>query len=71
MYKRQWQYFGDRLNENGCTGDAYVQTTVFYTQSLMMLEKGVPPKILEEAKTQAESLWKDNSQRAMHEQGCG
>ncbi|HEY5810007.1 MAG TPA: hypothetical protein VIT67_18690 [Povalibacter sp.] len=66
-----WQYFGDRLNENGCTGDAYVQTTVFYMQSLTMLEKGVPPKILEQAKTQAETLWQDNSQRAMHEQGCG
>ena len=25
-----WQYFGDRLNEAGCMGDAYVPTTLAF-----------------------------------------
>lgn len=66
-----WQYFGARLNENGCTGDAYVQNVVFYTQTLSAMEKGVKPKVLEDAKAQADTLWQNNSARAMHEQGCG
>ncbi|HEY5807960.1 MAG TPA: hypothetical protein VIT67_08325 [Povalibacter sp.] len=66
-----WQYFGDRLNESGCTGDAYVQNTVFYTQTLTMLEQGQTPTVLEQARTQAETLWRDNGERAKHEQGCG
>lgn len=66
-----WQYFGARLNENGCTGDAYVQNVVFYTQTLTMLEKGLKPDVLEDAKSQADTLWQNNGERAMHEQGCG
>lgn len=66
-----WQYFGDRLNEAGCMGDAYVMTSLGFAQSLPMLEKGQPAQLLEAAKTQAESLWKDNSERAKKENGCG
>jgi hypothetical protein len=66
-----WQYYGDRLNESGCAGDAYVLTTVAFAQTLAMLEKGQDPKVLEEARTQAENLWRDNGARAMREQGCG
>ncbi|HMN46297.1 MAG TPA: hypothetical protein PKE27_17095 [Povalibacter sp.] len=66
-----WQYYGDRLNETGCTGDAYVQNAVVFSQSIGMLEKGQPPSILEQAKTQGETLWQQNSERAKKEQGCG
>lgn len=65
-----WQYFGDRLNEAGCTGDAYITTSLGFAQTLPMLEKGQPPNVLEAAKTQAEALWKENSQRAKKENGC-
>lgn len=65
-----WQYFGDRLNEAGCMGDAYVMTSLGFAQSLPMLERGQPAQVLEAAKTQAESLWKDNSERAKKENGC-
>ena len=66
-----WQYFGERLNEAGCTGDAYVQTSATFTQSIAMLEKGQKPQLLEQAKAQAESLWQENGARARKEQGCG
>lgn len=66
-----WQHFGDRLNEAGCLGDAYVMTSLGFAQSIPMLEKGQPAQVLEAAKTQAESLWKDNSERAKKENGCG
>lgn len=66
-----WQYFGDRLNETGCTGDAYVQNSVAFTQAIAMLEKGQNAPLIEQAKTQAGSLWQDNGARAMKEQGCG
>ena len=65
-----WQYFGDRLNEAGCTGDAYITSSLGFAQTLPMLEKGQPPNILEAAKTQADSLWKENSERAKKETGC-
>lgn len=66
-----WQYFGDRLNEAGCTGDAYVQNTVAFTQTIGMLAKGQNPTVLEQAKNQADTLWQQNGERAMKEQGCG
>lgn len=66
-----WQYFGDRLNEAGCMGDAYVMTSLGFAQSIPMLERGQPPQVLDAAKTQAEALWKDNSERAKKENGCG
>jgi hypothetical protein len=66
-----WQYFGDRLNETGCMGDAYIGTSLGFSQSIPMLEKGQPAQVLEAAKTQAETLWKDNAERAKKENGCG
>lgn len=66
-----WQYFGDRLNEAGCTGDAYVQNSVAFTQTIAMLEKGQKAQLLEQAKTQFETMWQQNGARAMKEQGCG
>jgi hypothetical protein len=66
-----WQYFGDRLNEAGCMGDAFIPTTVTFAQTIQLLEKGQNPKALEDAHAQAESLWKDNGARAMKEDGCG
>lgn len=65
-----WQYFGDRLNEAGCMGDAYIGTSLGFAQTIPMLEKGAPPQLLEAAKTQAETLWKDHGARAKKENGC-
>ena len=66
-----WQYFGDRLNEAGCLGDAYIVTSLGFSQSIPMLEKGQQAQLLEAAKTQADALWKDNGARAKKENGCG
>jgi hypothetical protein len=66
-----WQYFGDRLNEAGCMGDAYIMTSLGFAQSIPGLERGLPQEILEAAKTQSETLWKDNGERAKKENGCG
>jgi TPR repeat protein len=66
-----WQYYGDRLNEVGCTGDTYVLTAATFSQAVAMLEKGQPPQMLEEAHAEAEKLWTENSARAKKEQGCG
>jgi hypothetical protein len=65
-----WQYFGDRLNEAGCMGDAYIMTSLGFAQSIPALERGQPPQILEAAKAQAETLWKDSGERAKKENGC-
>ena len=65
-----WQYFGDRLNEAGCMGDAYIVTSLGFSQSIPMLEKGQPPQVLDAAKAQAETLWKDHGERAKKENGC-
>ncbi len=66
-----WQYYGDRLNEAGCTGDTYLQNAVVFSQSIGVLEKGQTPAMLEQARTQGETLWQQNSERAKKEQGCG
>lgn len=66
-----FQYFGDRLNEAGCMGDAYVMTSLGFSQTIPAIERGQPEQILEAAKTQAEQLWKDNGERAKKENGCG
>jgi hypothetical protein len=68
--KLAWQYFGDRLNEAGCMGDAYVPSSIAFAQALAVLEKGQDAKVLEAARTQAEALWQDNSARAKQENGC-
>ncbi len=65
-----WQYFGDRLNEAGCMGDAFIVTSLGFSQSIPMLEKDQPAQVLEAARTQADALWKDNSERAKKENGC-
>jgi hypothetical protein len=65
-----WQYFGDRLNEAGCMGDAYLLTSMGFAQSIPALEAGQPAQIVEAAKTQAETLWKDHGERAKKENGC-
>ncbi|HEY6643011.1 hypothetical protein [Povalibacter sp.] len=66
-----WQYYGDQLNETGCTGDAYIQNAVMFAQAVATLEKGQSPTQLEQARTQAETLWEGNGERAKKEQGCG
>lgn len=65
-----FQYFGDRLNEAGCMGDAYVMTSLGFAQTIPAIERGQPPNILEAAKTQAEQLWTENGERAKKENGC-
>lgn len=65
-----WQYYGDRLNETGCTGEAYVQTAATFTQNVKMLENGQDASMLEQAKAQFATLWQQNGERARKEQGC-
>jgi hypothetical protein len=65
-----FQYFGDRLNEAGCMGDAYMMTSLGFAQTIPALERGQPPQLLEAAKSQAEQLWKDDGERARKENGC-
>lgn len=65
-----WQYYGDRLNETGCTGEAYVQTAASFTQALKRLEQGQDANVLQQAKAQLETLWQQNGERARKEQGC-
>jgi hypothetical protein len=66
-----WQYFGERLNESGCMGDAYVMNAMTFAQTIKQLEKNQNEKVLEAARSQADVLWRDNGERAMKEQGCG
>ncbi|MET0499758.1 MAG: hypothetical protein ABW106_15970 [Steroidobacteraceae bacterium] len=65
-----WQYFGDRLNEAGCGGDAYVSASVAFDQSIQALEKSQDAKLNEQAKAEAETLWQQSGERARREQGC-
>jgi hypothetical protein len=65
-----WQYFGDRLNEAGCGGEAYVGAAVSFDQAIKALEKSQDAKLLEQAKAQADELWRSNAERAKREQGC-
>lgn len=65
-----WQYYGDKLNESGCSGDAYVQSAAGFAQVVGMLEKGQDAKVIEQAKALAEEYWRDNSARALRQQGC-
>lgn len=65
-----WQYFGDRLNESGCLGDTYVPNALMFAQTMQMLEKNQDAQLLESARSQAETLWRDHGQRAMSENGC-
>ena len=65
-----WQYFGDRLNEAGCMGDAYIMHATAFAQAIGALTRNAEEALLEKAREQAEQLWKDFSARAMKEQGC-
>jgi hypothetical protein len=65
-----WQYFGDRLNEGGCMGDAYVPTTLALGQTIALLERNADPTVLEEARKQAQTLWTEHGVRAQKENGC-
>ncbi len=65
-----WQYFGDRLNEDGCMGDAYVPTSLAFGQTIAMLERNADPKTLEEARALGEQLWTEHGVRAQKENGC-
>ena len=65
-----WQYFGDRLNEAGCMGDAYIGTSLGFAQTIPALEKGRPPQVLDAARAQGDVLWKDHGERAKKENGC-
>jgi hypothetical protein len=60
-----WQYFGDRLNEAGCMGDAFIPTSIGFAQTIPLLEKGQDAKVLETARTQADALWREHGTRAM------
>ena len=65
-----WQYFGDRLSEAGCVGDAYVMSTITFDQTLKAFEQRLDQTMIEQARAQAERLWQDNGERAKREQGC-
>ena len=65
-----WQYFGDRLNEAGCSGDAYVSSLTSLNQTIKALEQGQDEKFITAARQQAEDFWRDHGQRAQKEQGC-
>ena len=65
-----WQYFGDRLNESGCTGDGYLGAAVNFTQMLGQLEKTVRPDVVTAGKQLAERYWSDFGERAKREQLC-
>ncbi len=66
-----WQFFGDRLNEAGCMGDAYIMHASSFAQAIEGLSRNADDRELDQAREQAERLWKDYSARAMNEQGCG
>jgi hypothetical protein len=65
-----WQYFGDRLNEAGCMGDAYIVHAMGFAQAITGLSHNAEESVIAQAREQAERLWKDYSARAMSEQGC-
>ncbi|MEQ1580106.1 MAG: hypothetical protein ABL964_05910 [Steroidobacteraceae bacterium] len=65
-----WQYFGDRLNESGCTGEGYIGAAINFTQMLGQLEKTVRPDVVTAGKQLAERYWTDFGDRAKKEQLC-
>jgi len=66
-----WQYFGDRLNEAGCMGDAYIAHARSFAQAITLLTRDADEQVIAQAREQAERLWAQNARRAMREQGCG
>lgn len=65
-----WQLFGDKLNQDGCMGDAFVPTTLALGQTISMLTSVMDAEDLEQTKTQFDALWKEHGVRAMKENGC-
>jgi hypothetical protein len=65
-----WQMFGDRLNEEGCTGGRYLEALVTFTQVLAQFEKGLKPEQLASARAHADRYWSQFAARARHEQRC-
>lgn len=65
-----WQYFGDRLSEAGCVGENYVTSTVVFDQTIKALERQMNAETLEQARTQADTFWREHGDRARREQGC-
>jgi len=65
-----WQIFGDRLNEQGCFGDEYVGAAVAFSQTIKGLEREQDSAVLDQGRTTAETLWKNNAERVMKERGC-
>lgn len=65
-----WQYFGDRLNEEGCMGDAYIAHATGFAEAIATLSRNANAQLMEQAQTYAERFWRDYAPRAMREQGC-
>jgi hypothetical protein len=65
-----WQYFGDRLNEAGCMGDAYLTHAANFARSIQLLTQHLDEQGNEKASQLAATLWQDNAERAKKEQGC-
>lgn len=65
-----WQYFGDRLNEAGCAGEAYIRSAMQFAETIAALENGQNANTLQAARTHADELWREHGARAMQEQGC-
>lgn len=65
-----WQYFGDRLNEEGCLGEPFISTSATFAQTIQLLEKGQTTETLDSARSQAEALWRSFGERAAKENGC-
>lgn len=65
-----WQQFGDRLNEAGCMGEAYILHATTFAQAIKVLKQNADEKTIAQGDEEAERLWKDNGPRAMSEQGC-
>jgi hypothetical protein len=65
-----WQYFGDRLNESGCTGEGYIGAAINFTTMLGQLEKTVRPDVVTAGKQLAMRYWTDFGERAKKEQLC-
>jgi hypothetical protein len=70
MQMLAWQYFGERLNEAGCAGEAYVGAALSFDQTIKALEKSQDAKMLDQARAEADQLWQSNAERARREQGC-
>jgi len=65
-----WQYFGERLNESGCTGQGYIGAAVNFTQMLGQLGKAVKPDVIASARQLADRYWSEFGERAKKEQLC-